>query len=96
MIVEWNNVSAGLDTAPIWLAAHDELIREGYAWVGVTAQQVGVEGGAGAIVPNLDLKHADPERYGTLVHPGDSYSYDMYRQAGVGGPRRRRPSCSAG
>ncbi len=82
VIVEWNNVSAGLDTAPIWLAAHDELIREGYAWVGVTTQQVGVEGGVRAVVPNLDLKHADPERYGALVHPGDSYSYDMYRQAG--------------
>jgi len=75
-------VSAGLDSAPIWLAAHDELIREGYAWVGVTAQRVGVEGGAGAIVPNLDLKHADPDRYSTLVHPGDSYSYDMYRKPG--------------
>jgi hypothetical protein len=83
VIVEWNNVSAGLDSAPIWLAAHDELIREGYAWVGVTAQRVGVEGGPNAIVPNLDLKHSDPDRYGTLVHPGDSYSYDMYRQAGV-------------
>ena len=82
VIVEWNNVSGGLDAAPIWLTAHDELIREGYAWVGVTAQRVGVEGGGSAIVPNLDLKHADPERYGTLVHPGDSYSYDMYRQAG--------------
>jgi hypothetical protein len=83
VIVEWNNVSAGLDSSPIWLAAHDELIREGYAWVGVTAQRVGVEGGGTAIVPNLDLKHSDPDRYGTLVHPGDSYSYDMYRQAGV-------------
>ena len=83
VIVEWNNVSAGLDSAPIWLVAHDELIREGYAWVGVTAQQVGVEGGGrGAVVANLDLKHADPARYGTLVHPGDSYSYDMYTQAG--------------
>lgn len=83
VVVEWNNVSAGLDTAPIWLAAHDELIREGYAWVGVTAQRVGVEGGTSAIVPHLDLKHYDPERYGTLVHPGDSYSYDIYRQAGA-------------
>jgi hypothetical protein len=82
VIVEWNNVSAGLDSAPIWLAAHDELIREGYAWVGVTAQRVGVEGGGRSLVANLDLKHADPDRYGTLVHPGDSFSYDMYTQAG--------------
>jgi hypothetical protein len=42
-----------------------------------------VQGGAAsAVVPNLDLKHADPDRYGSLVHPGDSYSYDIYRQAG--------------
>ncbi len=82
VIVEWNNVSAGLDSAPIWLVAHDELIREGYAWVGVSAQRVGVEGGGGAVVANLDLKHADSARYGALVHPGDSYSYDMYTQAG--------------
>ena len=45
-------------------------------------------------MPNLDLKHADPERYGTLVHPGDSYSYDMYRQAGRRGPQRRHRSSS--
>jgi len=83
VIVEWLNVSAGLDSAPIWLAAHTELVREGFAWVGVSVQSVGVEGGAAsAIVANLDLKHADPDRYGTLVHPGDSYSYDMYTQTG--------------
>src|SRR5215207_1478926 len=83
VIVEWNNVSGGLDSAPIWIAAHDELIREGYAWVGVTTQAVGVQGGGTrSVVANLDLKHVDPERYGTLEHPGDSYSYDMYRQAG--------------
>ncbi len=82
VLVEWDNVSGGLDAAPIWLAAHDELIREGYAWVGVAAQRVGVEGGGRALVADLDLKHADPERYGSLVHPGDSFSYDMYTQAG--------------
>src|SRR3954449_7018314 len=62
VIVEWNNVSGGLDTAPIWLAAHDELVREGYAWVGVTTQSVGVQGGGrSAVAANLDLKHVDPE-----------------------------------
>ena len=51
--------------------------------MGVTTQSVGVQGGGTrAVVANLDLKHVDPERYGTLEHPGDSYSYDMYRQAG--------------
>ena len=71
VLVEWDNVSGGLDAAPFWLAAHDELVREGYAWVGVAAQAVGVQGGsANALVANLDLVHADPDRYGTLSHPG--------------------------
>jgi hypothetical protein len=72
VIVEWLNVSAGLDTAPDWVAAHNELIRDGFAWVGVSAQAVGVTA----------TKAADPARYAALSHPGDSYSYDIYSQAG--------------
>ena len=72
VIVEWLNVSGGLDVAPDWLIAHNELIRDGFAWVGVSAQAAGV----GA------TKAADPVRYATLSHPGDSYSYDIYSQAG--------------
>jgi len=51
----------------------------------VSAQFVGVEGtGAPPLIPGLDfvLKTADPERYGSLSHPGDSYSYDIYSQVG--------------
>ncbi len=28
------------------------------------------------------LVNADPERYGTLVHPGDAYAYDIFSQVG--------------
>ena len=28
------------------------------------------------------LVNADPERYGTLTHPGDAYTYDIYTQVG--------------
>jgi hypothetical protein len=45
VIVEWLNVSGGLDAAPDWVMGHTELIRKGFAWVGVSAQHVGVEGG---------------------------------------------------
>src|SRR5207244_429656 len=31
---------------------------------------------------NLPIKTVSPERYGTLTHPGDSFSYDIYSQAG--------------
>ncbi|MDX2168135.1 MAG: alpha/beta hydrolase domain-containing protein [Deltaproteobacteria bacterium] len=80
VLVEWLNVSGGLDAAPDWTGMHTELVREGYVWVGVSAQRVGIEGGGGAF--NLSLKAIDPARYGSLHHPGDSFSYDMYSQVG--------------
>jgi Alpha/beta hydrolase domain len=82
VIVEWLNVSGGVDAGPGWTFAHTELIRGGYAWVGVSAQRVGVEGGP-ALVPvaSLPLKTVDPARYGALHHPGDSFSYDIFSQA---------------
>ncbi len=81
--VEWFNVSGGLDAAPDWTFSHVELIRSGWAWVGVSAQRVGIEGGTGGPGDALALKTADPERYGSLDHPGDNYSYDMFSQAGA-------------
>ena len=85
VVVEWLNVSGGLDAAPDWTMLHTEITREGHVWVGVSAQSIGIEGASGGgIIPGLDLslKGGDPERYGSLVHPGDSFSYDMYSQVG--------------
>jgi hypothetical protein len=79
VVVEWLNVTAGFDTSPDWSFEHTELVRQGFAWVGVSAQFVGVEGTTG-IFPGL--KHFDPDRYGSLTHPGDAYSYDIFSQAG--------------
>lgn len=81
VFVEWLNVSGGLDSAPDWITAHIEMIRAGMVWVGVSAQLVGVEGGSGGLV-SLPLKAVNPRRYGSLHHPGDSFSYDMFSQAG--------------
>jgi hypothetical protein len=84
VVVEWLNVSGGLDSAPDLISAHTELFREGYVWVGVSAQAVGIgpRQGPGPIpgLPDLTLKGVNPARYGTLNHPGDSFSYDMYSQ----------------
>jgi hypothetical protein len=83
VVVEWLNVTAGLDAAPVWLMTHDALVREGYAWIGVSAQRVGIDGAAGGgLGLPLGLKQADPARYGALTHPGDSYANDIFRQAG--------------
>jgi Alpha/beta hydrolase domain len=72
VVVEWLNVSAGQDSPADWALGHDEMIRSGDAYVGVSAQAVGVNA----------LKAIDPARYGSLSHPGDSYSYDIFSQAG--------------
>jgi hypothetical protein len=47
----------------------------------VSAQYAGVEGGGGLAV-SLPLKTVNPARYGSLVHPRDSFSYDIYSQVG--------------
>jgi hypothetical protein len=88
VVVEWLNVSAGSDSDPDFSYMAAELEREGAAYVGVSAQQVGIDGSkagdiASQLVPGLGpsgLRKADPARYGTLHHPGDAYSYDIFTQ----------------
>jgi hypothetical protein len=80
VIVEWLNVSGGLDAAPDWTFIQTLVRRDGYAWVGVSAQFQGVEGTGGPIGLNLSLKSVNPARYGSLHHPGDSFSYDIFTQ----------------
>lgn len=72
VIVEWLNVSGGVDAGPDWVMTHTDLVREGFAWVGVSAQAAGINAS----------KTTDPVRYASIVHPGDSYSYDIFSQAG--------------
>jgi len=85
VFVEWLNVSAGFDTPATYLMDRLALIREGAAWVGVSAQSVGVQGASSGTATAgfaSGLKAADPARYASLTHPGDSYSYDIFTQAG--------------
>lgn len=42
VILEWYNLTAGLDIEFDWLLTNDYITRSGYAWVGVSAQEVGV------------------------------------------------------
>jgi hypothetical protein len=76
VFVEWLNVSNGSDSAADWILAHDELIRTGAVYVGVTTQATGVTAAV----------KTEPARYGAaganLSHPGDSFSYDIFSQAG--------------
>jgi len=82
VVVEWLNVSGGVDAGVDWNTTHREITRNGYAYVAVSAQKVGIDGGFSITGGSTPLKKANPERYGRLVHPGDAFSYDMFSQAG--------------
>jgi len=75
-LVEWQNVTAGYDLDALWNA--ESVLRAGHAWVGVSAQRVGVD----------QLRAWSPARYGNLdVTDGgrftaDELSYDVFTQAG--------------
>jgi hypothetical protein len=75
VLMEWQNVTAGYDLDALWSPTH--FLREGYAWIGVSAQRVGVN----------QLRAWSPTRYGTLdVTNGgqfadDELSYDVFSQA---------------
>ncbi|UVS81523.1 alpha/beta hydrolase domain-containing protein [Actinokineospora sp. UTMC 2448] len=75
-LVEWQNVTAGYDLDALWNA--EAVTRAGHAWVGVSAQRVGVD----------HLRGWSPARYGGLDvtgggrFTGDELSYDVFAQAG--------------
>lgn len=87
VIVEWLNVSGGVDANPDYASTEEEIVRQRHSWVGVSAQLIGVEGGPVLVaapgtesVAGKGLKTIDPARYGSLAHPGDGYSFDIFTQ----------------
>ncbi len=80
VIAEWYNVSNQWDQEVDWFQTHEHLVREGYAWVGVSAQRAGVHSPTG-------LRAWSPERYGTLdltdggTVTDDTLSWDVFSQA---------------
>ena len=81
VVIEWFNVSGGLDAAPDWSFLHRHIVRAGFAHVGVSVQRVGIEGGGFAAI-QIPLKTVNPARYGSLAHPGDAFAYDIFTQIG--------------
>lgn len=94
VVVEWLNATSNYDVEALWFRAHEFFLRDGYVWVGITAQ-------SGPIThATLGLKAFSPTRYGSLdltaggtLIGGDRLSYDVFaqgiqaiRHAGVLGP----------
>ncbi|HVU01144.1 MAG TPA: alpha/beta hydrolase domain-containing protein [Polyangiaceae bacterium] len=90
VVVEWLNVSGGVDANPDYAYTSAELFRGGYVWIGVSAQLIGIEGGQVLVsTPVSDqagagkgLRVLDPDRYSDLHHPGDAFAYDLFTQVG--------------
>ena len=84
VVLNWQNVSPGYEYGR--LGPGDEAL-EGYAWVGVSAQEVGIYGFSGGRLTRRawdnarPLRAQDPERYGPLRHPGDRGSFEIFAQA---------------
>jgi hypothetical protein len=71
VIFEWTNVTTGGDQDPVWSEIGEEAVRQGYAFVGVTAQKAGME----------DLVRWDSKRYAGLGDSNDGQSYSIFTQA---------------
>jgi len=72
VIVEWLNVSTGYPLDVDWGMAHEAILREGYAYVGVNVQKVGLQG-----VQKLTQYG---NRYAAGSIPSDEISYDILSQ----------------
>ena len=88
VIAEWMNVTAGVDNSVDWAFLSEEIGREGHAFVGISAQLVGIMGRDTGRIPSglIDtrgLPTRDPIRYGDLTHPGDKFSFDIFTQASL-------------
>lgn len=77
VIAEWNNVTSTQDVEFNWFGDPYFLLKNGYTFVGVTAQSIGVN----------SLKSFDPARYSSLTVNGngtvtgpdaDALSYDIF------------------
>jgi hypothetical protein len=88
VVVEWMNETAG-ESAPDWDYLNPALMAAGDAYVAVSAQSLGVEGGTPLLGPVAGgsgggLVRDEPARYGSLHHPGDQYALDIFDQVGRG------------
>lgn len=78
VVVEWINVTGGPDKDIDWWQSGEHFIRNGYAFVAVSAQQMGID----------TMKAWSAERYSSLdvTHDGmatrDELSYDIFSSVG--------------
>ena len=79
VVVEWLNVTGGPDKDIDWWQSGAHFVKNGYAFIAVSAQQMGID----------TMIQWSPQRYGSLdiTHDGmvsnDDLSYDIFSSAGL-------------
>ena len=85
LVVEWTNVTIGVDANFVFAEAHADLLREGYAYATVSVQKVGVDRDKswspkryGTL--SVDASNIDPQGGGTIDATDDPLSWDVFTQ----------------
>lgn len=91
VLLEWQNVTAQYDVDHYWHESSEHIMRAGYAWVGVSAQRLGVHPAlpcipaVGIFFGCNNLRTWSPTRYGAaggnLDIPNDNLSFDIFAHA---------------
>jgi len=89
VVVEWSNVTVGQDVDFAWAESHEYLLRQGYAFVGLTVQKVGAdaltrwdpERYAGV---SVDADNTDPATGQPIDDRSDVLAWDVFSQVGQG------------
>ena len=71
VVVEMYNTTAGHDQEFEWFVSHEHFTREGYVWIGVTAQPAGAN----------SLRNFNSSRYGSMSIPDENQAFDIFSQA---------------
>ena len=74
VLLDWVNVTAQFENAVDTMEAREMLMREGFAFVHVSAQAAGI------CCSPLTPQVWDPVRYADLDHPGDDYAFSIFSQ----------------
>ena len=78
VVCEWANVSAGYELS---FMNTQGLFQNGFAYVAISAQPVGVHGNVGnGARDGLGLQQWDSERYDSLFIPDEGVCYDIFTQ----------------
>ena len=81
VIVEWLNVTSKYNLDALWLTSYAHILREGYAYVGVSVQRDGVHWLDSGLVSWSPIRYGDLDGTdgGTILD--DSLCYDIWSQA---------------